>query len=37
MNWQKVTQVLDNMCTNKELAEKIDNENAHKRNEYGCW
>ena len=30
MNWQKVTQVLDNMYTNKELAEKIANENAHE-------
>ena len=30
MNWQKVTQVLDNMYTNKELAEKIGNENAHE-------
>ena len=42
MNWQKVTQVLDNMYTNKQLAGKIGNENAHedymlKRNEYGCW
>ena len=42
MNWQKVTQVLDNMYSNKELAEKIGNENAYedymlKRNEYGCW
>ena len=30
MNWQKVTQVLDNMYSNKELAEKIGNENAHE-------
>ena len=30
MNWQKVTQVLDNMSNNKELAEKIGNENAHE-------
>ena len=30
MNWQKVTQVLDNMYNNKELAEKIGNENAHE-------
>ena len=30
MNWQKVRQVLDNMYTNKQLAEKIGNENAHE-------
>ena len=30
MNWQKVTQVLDNMYTNKQLAGKIGNENAHE-------
>jgi hypothetical protein len=30
MNWQKVTQVLDNMYRNEELAEKIGNENAHE-------
>ena len=30
MNWQKVTQVLDNMYNNKDLAEKIGNENAHE-------
>ena len=30
MDWQKVTQVLDNMYSNKELAEKIGNENAHE-------
>ena len=30
MNWQKVTRVLDNMYSNKELAEKIGNENAHE-------
>ena len=30
MSWQKVTQVLDNMYNNKELAEKIGNENAHE-------
>ena len=30
MNWQKVMQVLDNMYSNKELAEKIGNENAHE-------
>ena len=29
MNWPKVTQVLDNMYSNKELAEKIGNQNAH--------
>ena len=30
MNWQKVKQVLDNMYTNKQLAGKIGNENAHE-------
>ena len=30
MNWQKVRQVLDNMYSNKELAEKIGNESAHE-------
>ena len=30
MSWQKVIQVLDNMYNNKELAEKIGNENAHE-------
>ena len=30
MNWQKVRQVLDNMYTNKQLAGKIGNENAHE-------
>ena len=27
MNWQKVTQVLDNMYNNKDLAEKIAKKN----------
>ena len=30
MNWQKVTQVLDNMYSNKDLPDKIGNENAHE-------
>ena len=30
MKWQKVRQVLDNKYTNKQLAGKIGNENAHE-------
>ena len=38
MNWQKVTQVLDNMYSNKELAEKIGNEDYMLiKEKYGCW
>ena len=37
MNWQKVRQVLDNMYTNKQLAGKIGNENAHEDTDMIIW